>query len=81
MPPTPDGHFADVEEPSSGSITAEHDLEDLIVPAGREPALEARWSYEMGTRVHGWGSKVVWLTFKAKKSTAGISVFISKFNR
>jgi hypothetical protein len=79
--PTPDGHFANVEEPSRGSITAERYLEDLVVAPGGEATLEARWGYEIGTRVHGWGSKVVWLTFNAKKSADGISVYISKFNR
>jgi hypothetical protein len=44
------------------AIGAKSYLEDVIVPAGREPALEARWGYETGARVHGWGSKVVWLT-------------------
>ena len=81
MSPTPDGHFADVKEPSRSCIAPEYDLENLVVAPGGDAALEARWGYEIGTRVHGWGSKVVWLTFKAKKSTAGISVFISKFNR
>jgi hypothetical protein len=50
MPPTPDGHFADVKEPSRGSITAEHDLEDLVVAPGGQAALEARRGYETETR-------------------------------
>jgi hypothetical protein len=54
MSPTPYGHFADMEEPRRDSIAPEYDLEDLVVAPGGEAALEARWGYEIGTRVHGW---------------------------
>jgi hypothetical protein len=40
--PAPNRHSGHVEEPSTGRVAAEHDFEDKIMPAGREPALEAR---------------------------------------
>jgi hypothetical protein len=40
--PAPNRHSGHTEEPGSGGVAAEHNLEDKIVPAGREPALEAR---------------------------------------
>jgi hypothetical protein len=40
MLPTPNAHFADMEEPSCGSITAKYDPKDQIMPAGGQTAFE-----------------------------------------
>jgi hypothetical protein len=42
VPPTPDRHFADTEGAGSGGIAAKCDLEDVIMPAGGNPAVKTR---------------------------------------
>jgi hypothetical protein len=42
MAPAPYLHFGDTEDSGSSGIAAKHDLEDAIMPATGDPALETR---------------------------------------
>lgn len=53
MAPPPDGHAADPEISSGFAVGPEDDLEDEIVPATGDPALEAeRRCYGLRTKWH-----------------------------
>jgi hypothetical protein len=42
VPPAPNRHFTNTEEPGSGGITAKCNFEDEIVPTSRNPASKTR---------------------------------------
>jgi hypothetical protein len=58
VPPPPNSHAAHAKEPGSTAIGAKGYLEDEIMSAGGNPALEAQ-CYVGGTLLHGLATEVV----------------------